>query len=170
MYQFRKSERLYNYKLKSILFRKGYHFKCFPFKVFWYSLSGESYKHKNTPAVWSSGHINKIEAGGINYYDICGKKLPQSAVFYYPAKTIFSVSAKIIKKASARNYIRRLMKESYRKNKSSLYSFLEKEKLNCLIAFSYIGKQKPDQKEIEKKLVVSLQYLIKEIKNNKVKK
>ena len=167
MCQFHKSERLNNYKLKQLLFKKGSSFTEYPFKVFWYVIDNEdniysSITHIRTSIPWDKHKKHQ----GKKHYDILGNPVPQSAVFKFPAKTICTVSSKSIKKASYRNRIKRLIKEAYRKNKKFFYSFLKKKNVNCLTAFVYIGKHCPTQEEVEKKLIVSLQFIIDKIEDN----
>lgn len=164
MCQFHKSERLNNYKLKQILFKKGCTFTVYPFKVFWYIIDDEKNIYDKPNYIKASIPWNKNKKIQCKkHYDVSGNLLPQSAVFNFPAKTICAVSSKSIKKASKRNRIKRLIKEAYRKNKKFFYSFLEKKNVICLIAFVYIGKHCPTQEELERKLIVSLQSIIDKI-------
>lgn len=164
MNQLRKSERLNNFRLKQLVFNEGRSFKAFPFRIFWNCISQNTFVYKKSPAIIASAPINNIQSGyKKKHYDIAGGILPQNAVFLFPAKVIFSVSKKIINKASDRNYIKRLIRESYRKNKLFFYSFLKEKSIQCFLAIDYIGAPNPNQKEVEKHLVVSLQKLIKEI-------
>ncbi len=162
--RFSKSERLYNYKLKKLLFRSGKSFKVYPFRIHWHIISKENFLYKRSPEIKASiPWDERSYAYKKTQYDLAGNALPRSAVFFYPAKIIFSVPGKRIKKATDRNYIKRLVKEAYRKNKTFFYSFLRKKRLNVLATFSYIGSEKPDANQIEQKLLLSLQYLIEEI-------
>ncbi len=133
--------------------------------VYWYVFSKNDFLYKNSPSTFAAAPLENNKPGFKKiHYDISGNVLPQSAVFIFPAKAIFTVSKKNVKNASDRNHIKRLVKEAYRKNKSSFYSFLKEKGLLCLVAFNYIGTQPPKQENIEKHLVVSLQNIIKEIK------
>ncbi len=164
--QFRKSERLNNYKLKKDLFKNGNYFKKYPLKICWLVIEKEKFVYKTSPVLKASiPRCKKNRELKKTYYDITGNTLPQSAVFIFPAKVIFSLSGKTFKKATERNYIKRLIKEAYRKNKTFFYSFLKEKGLYCLIAFNYIGTHKPVQSEIEEALFLSLQFLIKKIES-----
>ena len=164
MNQLRKSERLKNYKLKKLLFNKGCSFKNYPFKIFWYVILKEEYVYKKSSIVLASVPLDKSKAGFKQLqYDIAGNALPESAVFLFPAKAVFSASKRTINKATDRNQVKRMTKEAYRKNKKIFCSFLRKKALYCLVAFDYIGVQNPKQEDVENHLIASLQKLIKEI-------
>ncbi len=77
---------------------------------------------------------------------------PDKPGFPYPVKCLVGVSARQVRQAVLRNRIRRLVKEAYRKNKSLLYTFLDREGLVCLLALVYVGKREMSLKEIEEHL------------------
>lgn len=60
----------------------------------------------------------------------------------FPAQVITSVPKKRFKKAVDRNYLKRLMRESYRLEKAKLYSFLQDHSLNLLLAIQYVSNDK----------------------------
>ena len=60
----------------------------------------------------------------------------------FPAQVITSVPKKRFKKAVDRNYLKRLMRESYRLEKDKLYSFLQDHSLNLLLAIQYVSNDK----------------------------
>lgn len=51
----------------------------------------------------------------------------------FPARIAFVVPKKIIRKAVSRNFLKRRMKEAYRKNKNNLYDFLFTENIRIAI-------------------------------------
>jgi ribonuclease P protein component len=59
----------------------------------------------------------------------------------YPIQLLLHVSKKVHKKAVKRNFIKRLIRESYRLNKLELYNYLSKCNLNLIISINYIGKE-----------------------------
>lgn len=79
-----------------------------------------------------------------------------------PVKAAFAVPRKLFKKAVDRNLLKRRMREAYRRNKYIIYdSTFAKKQHYCLI-FVYIGKGKALYPEIESKIVLTLQRLVKE--------
>lgn len=82
----------------------------------------------------------------------------------YPAKVIFSVPKRRFKKAVDRNRIKRLLREAYRKNKSlSLYPALRESSLQINLMFIYVGNELFTATEIEKKLNLAIQRLLKTV-------
>jgi ribonuclease P protein component len=77
-------------------------------------------------------------------------------------KAAFSAPSKNFKRAVDRNLLKRRMREAYRKNKNALLNVIEEQKSECLLMFIYMGKQKVEYREIESKIVVTLQRLIKQ--------
>lgn len=138
MQTFKKHERLSNYRLQALLFGKGNSFFEYPFRIHWMALP-RSHQHTLHP-------INK--------------KISESAHFYYPAKCLISVSKRRIKQAVQRNQIKRLVRESYRKNKSQLYAFLNSEKTVLLIACIYTATTVMSYEEINGSLQKVLRKLV----------
>jgi ribonuclease P protein component len=95
-----------------------------------------------------------------------------SSFFYYPFKfqysqssdsvnqILFAVPKRYFKKAVDRNLIRRRMREAYRKNKSILVQS-QKSDTTLSIVIVYISKLILPYNEVEKKLKVGLNRLIK---------
>ncbi len=80
-----------------------------------------------------------------------------------PVALLLSVSKRNFKRAVARNKIKRLMREAYRKNKALLYKS-EKLKMDksILIALIYTPKSILAFKEIEKKIILILRQFLKQ--------
>jgi ribonuclease P protein component len=76
------------------------------------------------------------------------------------AKILFAVSNKNFKKAVDRNRIKRLLRESYRKNKHILYDTLAGRNENLMIILQYTGKTILTYKETEAKIILILQRLL----------
>ncbi|NTW33529.1 MAG: ribonuclease P protein component [Bacteroidetes bacterium] len=85
---------------------------------------------------------------------------------HYPAKVLITVSGKKFRKAVDRNKLKRLIREAYRKNKHILYESLFKTSKQCALIFIYTGKIIISYKEIESKIILILQRLVKENEEN----
>ena len=83
------------------------------------------------------------------------------------AKILITVSKKKFKKAVERNRIKRLTREAFRKNKLSVNDFLLKNHQCVLLGLIYTGETILPYQEIERKLILILQGLIKRGKTNK---
>jgi ribonuclease P protein component len=69
-------------------------------------------------------------------------------------------SSKNFKKAVDRNRIKRLMRESYRLQKQSLYDLTKEKKIQLAVFFIYTGKELPEHKMVNEKIGLILQRLI----------
>jgi ribonuclease P protein component len=78
----------------------------------------------------------------------------------YPARLLVSVSRRHFKKASERNLLKRLIRETYRKQKQNLYAQLEGKEGQLHIALVFTAKAIPNYKELETKIILILQRLI----------
>jgi len=79
-------------------------------------------------------------------------------------QVLISVPKKHFKKSVVRNKIKRLIREAYRTHKYMLYN--NKHGLPFLLGYVYISKDVPTYAVIEKSVVTSIRYLIKQ-KNQK---
>jgi ribonuclease P protein component len=78
------------------------------------------------------------------------------------ARILVTVPKRNFKKAVDRNRIKRLVREAYRKNKQLLSpEYATPEKQTLLIGFIYTGKTLPEYQEVEQKLILILQELVK---------
>jgi len=77
----------------------------------------------------------------------------------YPVQIVIGVPKRNFKKAVDRNKIRRRIKEAYRKNKNIIYNFLEEKKIQCALMLVYTAKTEIEYKEIESKIILTLQRL-----------
>ena len=85
------------------------------------------------------------------------------------SQVMFSAPKKKFKKAVTRNRLKRLMRESYRKNKHSLYDFLAEKKKKIHLSIVFTGNADISYAETECKIILTLQRLIEEIKLSLVK-
>jgi ribonuclease P protein component len=77
----------------------------------------------------------------------------------YPAQILISVSKRNFKQAVERNRIKRLIRESYRKNKEKLYHQRADRQQQLLIGLIYTAKTILSYAEIESKIILILQRL-----------
>ena len=162
MQTLRKSERLCNFRLKELLFNQGQGFFVYPFRVTYYTIQNPNLEQvffKPDGSVFegntqAQSHWQKQQNPSWPH-----RQLASNAFFNHPAKLLVSVPRKNFKKAVDRNRIKRLVKESYRKNKSAFYSFLEGRGEFCLLAFIYTAREILPSHEIENKIVITLQKL-----------
>jgi len=80
-----------------------------------------------------------------------------------PSSVLVSVPKKRFKRAVKRNRLKRLMREAYRLNKTTLIEKLEEKQLQIHIAFNYVSDDVLDFATVEKKMKLSLEKLIAKI-------
>jgi ribonuclease P protein component len=83
------------------------------------------------------------------------------------SKIAVSVSKRNFKRAVDRNYIKRKLRESFRKNKSSLYESLQKTNQKAYFIVIYIAKDDIPYQDIEKEMKLLLDKFVKRIKSDK---
>jgi len=147
MQTFKKSERLSNFYHKEKLFSEGKKLFVSPFGMTYLVLRADNH--------------SKPSSCGFSEYNLSGNTKPND--FVYPCKTLISAPKRIFKKAVQRNRVRRLVKEAFRKNKNSLYSFLEENGITCLLSLAYSSNTTMPFAELEEKMAVSLKRLCGEI-------
>ncbi len=85
----------------------------------------------------------------------------------HPAKVLISVSKRNFKRAVDRNKIKRLLRESYRRNKALLYKALDKRGQKLTIGIIFTAKAAPTYDEMEKKIIQAIHRLILELNDHK---
>jgi ribonuclease P protein component len=80
-----------------------------------------------------------------------------------PAQIAFAVPKRNLKKAVDRNRMKRLMRESYRKNKSDFYAFISDQKITIALLLIYTGKEVTGYTETESKTKSILTQLVQDI-------
>jgi len=70
-----------------------------------------------------------------------------------PAQVLISVSRRNFRKAVTRNYIKRLIRESYRLNKPDLYDVLNINGKQYAIGIIYVDREIPDSEFIHERII-----------------
>jgi ribonuclease P protein component len=78
-----------------------------------------------------------------------------------PVQAAFAVSRRLVRKAVARNFIKRRMREAYRLNKYYLYSSIGNRSL--ALVFIYTGKEILDYRHIENSFKRGLNMILKKL-------
>lgn len=76
-----------------------------------------------------------------------------------PAQVMFSVPKKSFKRATDRNFIKRHLREAYRLNKHLLYEPVQANSVQLITAFIYTGKKLSNWKDLQPKIILTLQRL-----------
>jgi ribonuclease P protein component len=84
----------------------------------------------------------------------------------FPIQLAIAVPKRFFKRAVDRNRIKRLIREAYRKNKNSIYTLLQSKGLQIAVLVVFNGRVVPEYKEIENKIVLTLQKLEETIVKN----
>lgn len=84
----------------------------------------------------------------------------------FPAQVAISVSKRSFKKAVTRNTIKRRIREVYRKNKDTLYGFLDRENKRIIFFIIYKGDTVPDYSTVNKSVTSIIHRLTLEIKKS----
>jgi ribonuclease P protein component len=86
--------------------------------------------------------------------------LPQEV----PVQIAFAVPKKNFKRAVDRNRIKRLMRESYRKNKSDLHAFISDQGTSVALLLIFTGRELISYPETESKIQTIHLQLVQDIK------
>jgi ribonuclease P protein component len=78
----------------------------------------------------------------------------------HPAKVLIGAARAHLPKATERNRAKRLIRESYRRNKNILYSVLHEKNKKLIIGLIYQGDKIASFDQIEAKIIVTLRRLV----------
>jgi len=79
----------------------------------------------------------------------------------FPAQVAFAVPKRTFKRAVARNRIKRILRESYRRNKSFFYEELKSKNRRLRVLLIFTHKLPLELAESDAKIILTLQRLIK---------
>lgn len=82
-----------------------------------------------------------------------------------PFKIVISAPKRIFRKATARNRIKRIIKEAIRLNKSEFENFLINNDLKISMFLVYTNRQELDNATLKKRTIKLFQQLIKDLQN-----
>ncbi|MFM7006902.1 MAG: ribonuclease P protein component [Flavobacteriales bacterium] len=91
------------------------------------------------------------------------EELPLDQAQALPFQVLFSAPKRRFKRAHDRNYIKRLMREVLRKNKSALEQQLLAQNKKLTFSLTFVADERPTYQLLEQKLCKVLDLLIKEI-------
>ena len=91
------------------------------------------------------------------------EELPSEQIQALPFQVLFSAPKRRFKRAHDRNYIKRLMREVLRKNKSALEQQLQVQNKKLTFSLTFVADERPNYQLLEQKLCKVLDLLIKEI-------
>ncbi len=77
-----------------------------------------------------------------------------------PVQILIAVPKRKIKKAVHRNYIKRIIRESYRKNKHIIHIPLKEKNQKMVLSITFLGHKNVDYKETEMKISSLMQQLL----------
>lgn len=83
------------------------------------------------------------------------------ATMPFPAQVAFAVPKRTFKLAVTRNRIKRILRESYRRNKSFFYEDLRKRNVQIRVMLIFTHKLPMELAESDAKIILTLQRLIK---------
>jgi ribonuclease P protein component len=85
--------------------------------------------------------------------------LPFEAADGEPVSILISVSKRRFKRAVKRNYLKRRIREAYRKQKQELYSLMQADGRKLAVAFIYLSDKLVDSSLLEERMKRALQRI-----------
>jgi ribonuclease P protein component len=123
---------------------------------------GKSYKLKSKIIIESLYNDGELVKQFPFLAKFCKQELPSKEVF----QVVFSVSKRKFKKAPDRNRIKRLMRETVRKNKHALEDYLKNRDEQLALFLIYTNTEIMTYEEMNRKIVLLFERLITQLKTN----
>lgn len=123
---------------------------------------GKSYKLKSKKIIESLFNDGETVKQFPFLVKFCKQELPSKEVF----QVVFSVSKRKFKKAPDRNRIKRLMRETVRKNKHGLEEYLKTNNEQLALFLIYTNTEIMTYEEMNRKIVLLFERLITQLKTN----
>lgn len=123
---------------------------------------GKSYKLKSKIIIESLYNDGELVKQFPFLAKFCKQELPSKEVF----QVVFSVSKRKFKKAPDRNRIKRLMRETVRKNKHALEDYLKNQDEQLALFLIYTNAEIMTYEEMNRKIVLLFERLITQLKTN----
>lgn len=123
---------------------------------------GKSYKLKSKIIIESLYNDGELVKQFPFLVKFCKQELPSKEVF----QVVFSVSKRKFKKAPDRNRIKRLMRETVRKNKHALEDYLKNQDEQLALFLIYTNAEIMTYEEMNRKIVLLFERLITQLKTN----
>ena len=123
---------------------------------------GKSYKLKSKIIIESLYNDGELVKQFPFLAKFCKQDLPSKEVF----QVVFSVSKRKFKKAPDRNRIKRLMRETVRKNKHALEDYLKNRDEQLALFLIYTNAEIMSYEEMNRKIVLLFERLITQLKTN----
>lgn len=123
---------------------------------------GKSYKLKSKKIIESLYNDGETVKQFPFLVKFCKQELPSKEVF----QVVFSVSKRKFKKAPDRNRIKRLMRETVRKNKHGLEKYLKTNNEQLALFLIYTNTEIMTYEEMNRKIVLLFERLITQLKTN----
>lgn len=116
-----------------------------------YSRAEKLKSRKTLNSLFTAG--KSIGAFPVKVFYVVEEQRPQ------PIKAGVGVSSRHFKKAVDRNRIKRLLRECYRLNKTSLHDVVQQKQKALSVFFLYVGKELPDYETLSQKMKTALNKL-----------
>ena len=116
---------------------------------------------KKEERLYSKKRIGELFSDGESFFiypfKVVYRTIPEPSDF--PVQLLISVSKNKFKQAVKRNHVKRLIREAFRKNKSTLYLQQNNTEATLLVGLIYVANTIMDYHQIEKKIILILQRL-----------